>query len=193
MKIKFAMQNFVYVVFNEPKVVGVIDFLMAAMNGGRVKTKPHITIQGPFLDRITASKIMDIKNKLKGDQFLIGNPIIFETKSGVALCLKVQSKNLQSVWDKPDYPVEKYGFNPHITIYEGPRIEYAQAALDFLKSKSHRIELISSDFSILPYVSKQMEIFPHQLVAGDENAIEKMIAVGKVSSSFRAAFLRAIS
>lgn len=187
MKIK---NNFLFIVFNEPDVVGVIQYLSSIL-GGKIQGNPHLTIQGPFDEKVQLQKIESIKDKLKDDLFFIGNPGIFSTRNGVALYLKIQSPNLLSVWDKPDFPVAKYGFNPHITIYEGPDRARAERALAFLK-KNH-VELLSRDFEVVQYVSKQEDMFPVTGAIGDENAISKLMSKGKLSSSFRANFISAVS
>lgn len=173
-------------------MVGVLDFLAEALNGKRWVHPPHLTIQGPFSDRPTGGQIEGISAKLKNDTFLIANPGLFRTRKGVALYLRVQSDNLHRVWNKPDFPIEKFGFNPHITLYDGPDVEKTQRAFDFLKSGRHRIELICREFSVAPYTSKQLEMFPANGVEGDDNALERLIGAGKVTSSFRASFLSAV-
>lgn len=187
------MKYFIYIVFDDPEVVGVLDFLVEVMNGRKWRSLPHLTIQGPLDSKPNSDLIESIKNRLSSDDFLIANPGIFETKSGVALYLNVTSPNLKKVWNKPDFPIEKYGFNPHLTIYEGPDIEKAQKAYHFLRSGLYRIELICRQYSVVPYASKQFELFPVHEVKGNENAISRLIGLGKVSSSFRASFMQAIN
>ncbi|WP_141400863.1 2'-5' RNA ligase family protein [Pseudoxanthomonas wuyuanensis] len=185
--------HFVFIVFDDPYVVGVLDFLVEALNGRRWQQPPHLTIQGPLPERPTATAIEHIDKTLGGTQLLIANPGIFETMSGAAVYLRVENESLRRVWNKPDYPIEKYGFNPHITLYDGPDVEMAQRAHRFLRSGKHRVELLCDQYSVVPYVSKQIELFPRDDVVGDEKAIQRMIASGKVGSAFRASFMAEIS
>lgn len=182
--------NFLFIVFNDPVVVGVVDFLMSAMSGDKRRSAPHLTIQGPFDEKISIEKISSIKRRLSNDVLFIGNPGLFETANGVALYLGISSDNLRRVWFKPDYPIDKFGFNPHLTIYEGVDRVKAKKALDFLKR--NRVELLCRDFDIVPYVPKQSDMFPMNGSEADDAAISKMMAKGRLSSSFRAAFLAAI-
>lgn len=186
------MQYFVFIVFNDPEVVGVVDFLAGALNGKIWRQPPHLTIQGPYKDKPSALDLRQIENRLAGDELLIANPGIFETPRGAAVFLRVSSPNLRSVWNKPDFPIATHGFNPHLTLYEGPDRKRARCAYEFLRSGRHRIELICRDFAVVPYTSKQMELFPMEGAKGDEEAVQRLIWLGKVSSSFRAAFLMAI-
>ncbi|MCF7220762.1 2'-5' RNA ligase family protein [Marilutibacter chinensis] len=185
------MDHFIFIVFDDPHVVGVLDFLAEALNGRRWRTPPHLTIQGPFSEKPTAGDIQSIKDRLNDDALLIANPGIFKTRLGSAVYLRVESPNLKKVWNKPDFPIEKYGFNPHLTLYDGPNIKRVISAHNFLKK--NRIELICRNYSVIPYVSKQMDLFPAKGADGDTNAVQKLITLGKVSSSFRAAFMQAIS
>lgn len=183
-------QNFVFVVFQDPLAVGAIHFLSSSI-GGKIFDLPHLTIQGPYDEKVGLSKITSIRKKLSDDVFFIGNPGKFQTKKGCALFLRVTSENLRRVWDKPDFPVEKFGFNPHITIYEGPDEARVDAALAFLKR--HRLELLCRDFDVVQYVPKQSDLFPNLGAPPDEHAISKLSSQGRVSSSFRAGFLAAIN
>lgn len=184
-------RHFVFVVFNDPVVVGVIDFLSSVLNGSRLSERPHLTIQGPFEDKVSLEAISSIKRRLGDDTFFIGNPGFFETDRGVALFLKVHSQNLEKVWNKPDYPVSVYGRNPHITIYEGKDISRAKRACDYLKR--HRVELLCRDFDVVQYVPKQMDMFPLTSVPGDENAISIMMGRGKLGPSFRSTFMATVN
>lgn len=183
-------RNFVFVVFDDPLVVGVLDFLHSAMMGAPLRLRPHITIQGPFGGKVGAEKIRKIASVLKEDVFLIGNPGVFWGEVST-LFFRVQSENLARVWLKPDFPTNKYGFNPHVTVYEGSDTELVKRAYDFLKK--NRVELICREFSVVQYVPKQMDMFPNEGADGDDDALSKFIAKGSIPSSFRAKFLAAVN
>jgi len=183
-------QHFVFLVFADPIVVGAIQFLEGVMRPtASSRLPPHITIQGPFESKVGIDSIKLIERKLRDDIFFIGNPGVFETPKGVALYLRVASDHLRAVWDKPDYPIDKFGFNPHVTIYEGEDIPRANRALALLRR--HRFELLCRDFVVTQYVPKQLDMFPHGRTSGDDHAISKLISRGSLSPSFRAAFMAA--
>lgn len=184
-------RNFVFVVFNDPDVVGVIEFLSSVLSFGRSSVRPHLTIQGPYEEKVGIDSIEGIKRRLREDVFFIGNPGSFETPNGVALFLRATSENLEKVWDKPDFPAKKYGFNPHITIYEGADRLRVERALEYLKK--NRVELLCRDFDVVQYVPKQLDMFPLDSVRGNENAISALMAKGRISPSFRAGFISAVN
>ncbi|WP_152670038.1 hypothetical protein [Lysobacter capsici] len=183
--------NFVFVVFNDPDVVGVIDFLCCVLNEKRSHASPHLTIQGPFNEKVSIDSISAIKRRLKSDVFFIGNPGVFETEQGIVLFLRVNSDNLIKVWDKPDFPLSTYGFNPHITLYEGSDKARAKRALDCLKK--NRVELLCREFDVVQYVPKQYDMFPITSIKGNEGAISTLIGSGKIGSSFRSSFMAAVN
>lgn len=187
------MLHFVFIVFDDPYVVGVLDFLCETLNGRRWRQPPHLTIQGPLHDRPSASHLKSIEAALGGEPMLIANPGMFRTKKGAAIFLRVNSPGLRHVWNKPDFPIEKFGFNPHLTLYDGSDVAKAERGFRFLSSGKHRVELMCREYSVVPYTAKQVEMFPRDEVAGDESAIQRLIASGKVSSSFRASFMAAIN
>jgi len=183
--------NFVFIVFNEPLVVGALDFLASVVTGSGAHNRPHLTIQGPFLEKVGADSIQSIKRRLEGDVFFIGNPGLFETERGAVLFLRASSDHLLSVWNKPDYPVRSFGFNPHVTIYEGPDIPRAKRAYEFLRR--NRIELICRDFDVVQYVPRQQDMFPREGTVSDDNAISLLVGARKLSSGFRASFMAAVN
>lgn len=186
-----SRSNFLFLVFNDRQVIGVLDFLSSAFGGKGSTTDHHLTIQGPFEDKLTANDVRVAKDRLKDDVIFIGNPDAFFSSDGAVLFLRVHSDNLRKVWNKPDYPIEKFGFNPHVTIYSGPDVERVRRALMFLKK--NRLELICRDFDVVPYVSKQVELFPREVIPGDENAISYLGWKGSIDPSFRAKFLAAVN
>lgn len=183
--------NFVFVVFNDPVVVGVIGFLSSVLDRARRNSPPHLTIQGPFEEKATLEDIASIKRRLMGDVFFIGNPGLFVTQRGAALFLRAESENLSKVWNKPDFPTSVYGFNPHVTIYDGPDLARAERAYEHLKR--NRVELLCRDFDVVQYVPKQLDLFAAKATGGDENAISILMARGKLNSSFRASYMAAVN
>ncbi|GGD39640.1 hypothetical protein [Pseudoxanthomonas indica] len=184
-------RHFVFVVFNDPTVVGVLDFLHSTMMHTRLPSKPHITIQGPFDEKVGADRIHKISEALSGDSFFIGNCGYFESNGRCSLFLRAASENLERVWVKPDFPKEKFGFNPHITFYEGGDVERVKRAHKFLSK--NRVELMCSQFEVVQYVPRQMDMFPNEGVAGDTHAISRLIAQGRIAPTFRTGFLSATS
>jgi hypothetical protein len=82
---------------------------------------------------------------------------IFELPDRVVVYVKVQHEKLRQIWWKPDFPIEKYGFNPHITLYEGTDRERARRLCEFLHGE--RVSLLSWDYSVTSHVADHKDMF----------------------------------
>jgi hypothetical protein len=182
--------NFVFLVLQDSSVIGVLEFMRQTL-GGTWSGPPHVTLQGPLPEKVTSERIENIRKILRNDMVLLANPGYFETPGKAVFFYSATSPNMRKVWYKPDYPIEKYGFNPHVTLYEGPEIDRVRRAAEFLRREP--VEMICRNFDITAYVSKQQEMFPEQPVEPDEFAIQRLAWIGKIGSSFRARFMAAVN
>ncbi len=152
-------KSFIFLEFLDPEINALI-FGLRNEFGGRVQnTNVHITVRGPYYKRIDANIIKPLGKQLGDDPILIHSAGIFRNSEYVVY-LKVESKGLKNIWWKPDYPVERFGFNPHITIYVGNNEVVAEAIYKFLKKEN--ISLLTQSYKLIPYVSKQSDLFPHK-------------------------------
>lgn len=88
-----------------------------------IPKKPHITIRGP--QKSFSKKISEeVSDLLKSPEFEITvcgtDKFIVEGNYYVFLKV-VDTPDLKSVWRKPDYPIKRFGYKPHITIYWGDK------------------------------------------------------------------------
>jgi 2'-5' RNA ligase len=88
---------------------------------------PHVTIQGPFIKEkrksFSSTKIATKLNTYirtinrKGNSIHINGVGMFQNDEIYIIYLKVYpDEELKMITNKTDYPIQKYGFNPHITI-----------------------------------------------------------------------------
>jgi hypothetical protein len=73
--------------------------------------------------------------------------------------LKIQHPQLRRLWWKPDYPIEQFGFNPHITIYAGRDSRAADLVERFLQRENLRI--VCTEIRIVSHVSDHRDLFEH--------------------------------
>lgn len=182
--------SFVFVVFNDPLLLGIIEYLRNVFEVPADGLPPHLTIQGPLTEPATSDQIRHIQSVLAGEEFFIGNAGSFPTKKGVAFFLRVSCPKLGRVWNKPDFPIETYGFNPHITIYEGADVSRVEKAVKFLRREP--LETICRTFEIVSQVSRQFELFERLSVRADQYALQHFIRLGKIGVSFDARFRMAL-
>ena len=90
---------------------------------------------------------------MEGDIIRICGVDRFDFPESSVVFLRVESQHLESIWWKPDYPKQVYGFNPHISLYSGNDKVLADRVCDFLKAESLCLE--TRQFELTPYVSNQ--------------------------------------
>ena len=125
------------------------DSLMAScINAIRVlgypaeKHRAHITVRGPY-ERI-GNRVDSINRLVESSKINIhGSGNFFDTGQ-TTVYLRCASPQLKAVWDKPDY-----GFNPHITLYDGPSHDFAKKLWDIVSSRSYDISFISGPLTAL--------------------------------------------
>ena len=76
------------------------------------KHRAHITVRGPY--QRASNRLDSVNRSIESSEINIdGSGNFFESGQNTVY-LRCRSPNLESVWYKPDY-----GFNPHITLYDG--------------------------------------------------------------------------
>ena len=151
------MPFFVYLEFTDPKVREFLYSLRESINGVQ-DTKPiHITVRGPYDKQPDVESLSELNEEIRGYGVLIGGVGIFDIPSGFVVYLKVQSPQFNKIWWKPDYKIEEYGINPHITIYETSNKEAAQIVEKFIRAE--RIEIFTFSSILTVNMSKQNNLF----------------------------------
>lgn len=77
------------------------------------------------------------------------------------------------IWWKPDFSIEKYGINPHITVFETEEKSIALQVERFLRAE--RIEISTFSIALTIYAQKQMELF------GTDHNIDPMLEKKRAS------------
>ncbi|MEW8525174.1 MAG: hypothetical protein AB2552_19185 [Candidatus Thiodiazotropha endolucinida] len=151
--------EFIFLEFLDSEINALIHGLRHEFMGDAQNTNVHITVRGPYYEKIEANLIESFERQLGAEPILIHSAGMFRNKEYVVY-IKIESLNLKRIWWKPDYPIESYGFNPHITIYKGSNKSIAECAYEFLRSEN--IKLLCHAYKLTSYVSKQYELFPDE-------------------------------
>lgn len=105
---------------DDPAIKRLLDEIRQKVSKGKVPQKAHITIRGPYAQRIRAKTVEDVRNRLRaGDKIRIVGVSRFSSSSEDVVYLALDSDELRKVWWKPDFPISRFGFNPHITLFRG--------------------------------------------------------------------------
>jgi 2'-5' RNA ligase len=150
-------KRFVFLEILDPELNALIGWLREAAMGTPSRHNIHITIRGPYSTAIPEYQIARYQNTLRRDPIIFEGVGEFRDGDRRVVYLKVQHPKLRQIWWKPDFPVKEFGFNPHITIFEGTDSPRADAIFEFLKKE--RLQLLTSDFEVTSRVSDHRDMF----------------------------------
>ena len=150
-------KRFVFLEIRDPEINALVGWLREAAMGSAARHNVHITIRGPYSREIPESQLSRYQSVLRSDPIVLEGVGSFRAGTNHVVYLKVQHPKLRQVWWKPDFPIKDYGFNPHITIFEGKDGARAQAVLDFLRSEG--LSVLTPDFEVTARVSDHRDLF----------------------------------
>lgn len=150
-------KRFVFLEIRDPELNALIGWLREAAMGTPSRHNVHITIRGPYSSEIPEAQIARYQQVLRSDPIVFEGVGAFTAGERRVVYIKVQHPKLRQVWWKPDFPIKKFGFNPHITIFEGSDAHRAQTVLDFLQKE--RLQLLTWDFEVTSRVSDHRDMF----------------------------------
>lgn len=148
--------SFLFLEITDPDVNAFFGDLLLEINNVIPDEPVHLTIRGPYRDRISHTEIMDCREHLKHDVLRISGVGRFSNPGEEVVYFGVDSSNLRRVWWKPDYPITRFGFNPHLSVYRGSDRQLAAELAAFLESQD--IELLCSEFEVVPVMGRQMNL-----------------------------------
>ena len=151
-------RNFIFLQFLDAEINALLSGLMREFGNSKTESNIHITVRGPYSRRISEKDIAKFERIVRGDTILIHGIDVFRNQTENVVYIRVRSDSLKKIWWKPDFPKEKFGFNPHISLHKTPDMEFAKTITDFLKNED--IKLICHDFRLVPFASKQGDFFP---------------------------------
>jgi hypothetical protein len=117
------MPPYIYAVeFADGRVQRNLDLLRVVLNP-KTRRKAHLSLRGPYASALSDESIDVINNRLAvlAIEF-IGMGRFKEPGQGTIFIECARSSRLREVWDKPGLP-----FRPHVTAFDGPNVEYADA------------------------------------------------------------------
>lgn len=167
------MRYFVFIEFTDPKLREFLSELRSSLIGQPVAKPVHVTIRGPYDTYPEPDTLSALRENLQGYGVFIGGAGTFETNSGYVVYLRVKSPMFPEIWWKPDFSIEKYGINPHITVFETEEKSIALQVERFLRAE--RIEISTFSIALTIYAQKQMELF------GTDHNIDPMLEKKRAS------------
>lgn len=148
---------FLFVRIHDKPAINLLEEIRIKLKGKPSKSPIHITVRGPLKNRPTANKLESLWSILEGEGLLLHGIGRFEFSDREIVYIKSHSHAIRKIWWKRDYPIIRFGFNPHISLYEGPPIA-ARAVEE--KLRSLRIELFCRELSLSLYSHTGDDLFP---------------------------------
>ena len=128
---------------------------------------PHITLRGPYIyknkvAKKTSMRLNEYIDNVKNDKehLIINGVDIFENDKLYIVFLKLDNlNNLKFLARKKDYPISKYGFNPHITLFTTRDKKLAYDIKDKLNTKVMNIKCKNIEWNIHELGVKYKNLF----------------------------------
>ena len=150
------MSTFLFLEIQDPPVVELLSELRDIFSEKKKASPLHVTVRGPYKNIPDEKFLEQLWSTIEGEGILLSGIRSFEFNDKKYVYIQSLSKVIRKIWKKMDYPIYKYGFNPHITLYEGP-IQKANKIESFLKEE--RLEFYCHDLSLRLYVIGQPDLF----------------------------------
>ena len=106
------------------------------------KHRAHITVRGPY--QRAMSSLDAINRDIEGSGIDIDGSGNFFGSGQNTVYLACKSPQLEAVWYKRDY-----GFNPHITLYDGQSHEFARKLWDIVSSRTYETSFVAGPLKAL--------------------------------------------
>ena len=163
-------QNFILLQFLNAEINEFLSELRHKLGSSRTESGIHITVRGPYSGRISGKSIAKFEDKIRDEPIHIQGVDVFQNQKESVVYIRAFSNSLRKIWWKPDFPIKEFGFNPHITLYKTTDIEFAKTISNFLKKED--IDLICSDFRLIPFAAKQGDLFPPDSNLSDREPVQ---------------------
>lgn len=134
--------------FDDVGVQETLDAIVLLANP-REKRRAHITLRGPYKSQDEAENVrVDIRG---ADISICGVGNFFEYGQNT-IFLNSDSEHIRANWWKP-----KYGYNPHITLYDGDSREFAEDLYSRIKISRPFMKFSAGYSEIIRSVSGQKD------------------------------------
>jgi hypothetical protein len=150
------MSIFLFLEIQDPLVVELLTSLKSIFNNKPSVSPIHVTVRGPYKKIPDEGYLEKLWDTIEGEGVLLNGIRHFEFENKRYVYIKTHSRAIRKIWWKSDYPIVEYGFNPHITLFEGP-INIAEKIEAFLKEE--RLEFYCHNLSLRLYTPGQSDLF----------------------------------
>ena len=148
---------FLLLELTDPTINAFLWSIRRILTGRHGQGRIHVTLRGPYEGKPSSTVLNKARAALKYDVLRIADVGRFSNADGEVVFLRVDSPHLRSVWWKPTFPIERFGFEPHISIYRGRDAEFANSAAEFIATE--RLELNCAEHRLTWHCPREPGLF----------------------------------
>lgn len=150
------LSSFLFLEILDRPAVQMLNDLRAILKRKPSRSGIHITVRGPYKTPPSERILEDLWHTIAGERLLLNGIGKFEFPDRHIVYLRSHSRAIRRIWWKRDYPIIRYGFNPHISLFEGSP-KQAEAVEAFLKGEG--IELFCTRLALTLYQTSADDLF----------------------------------
>lgn len=150
-------KRFIFLEISDPQILSLITSIRESAMGAVSTSRVHVTVRGPYHREIPIRQLEYWQQLLAAHPLVLNGVGKFQAADTHVVYLKVQHPALRRIWWKPDYPIDTFGFNPHVTVYEGTNADRANRLKEFLTREG--LKLLTWDFQVAAHVSDHRDLF----------------------------------
>ena len=129
---------FYVIYFRNPNLQATLDAMRFIANP-REKFQAHVTVRGPYEQRYSLPRLQEL---IHGMEVCAEGVDTFFLANQNTVFVRCYSEDFRKVWKKTDF-----GFNPHITIYDGASREFAETLFDRLSQLTIRFDFLADELT----------------------------------------------
>lgn len=153
------MNSFVIAQLKDIEVVAFIIQMQTLLDNKKVfKMLPHVTLRGPYKETISSEILEKVKQNIPSPIVIEGSDF-FDNPQGFVVYFNTNIKTKKENWWKPTYPKNKYGANPHVTIYKGKNKILTENIVKYFNSSGFKIKCYDCEIKIHRSSGQQLSLF----------------------------------
>lgn len=154
-----------YVLYVRDKPVGDCVEAIRFLADPSAKVGAHLTVRGPYKKRVP---LRSLRWQIDGERIFVDDVGNFFQEGQNTVFFSCFSSHLQAIWKKTDF-----GFNPHITIYDGVSTSFAKKLYSIMKRYRYHFDFTAGRLE--PYVSMRKQNGFHLQLNYDQNLISRVL------------------
>ena len=137
----------------EPEIRSILNFAKFICSPNS-KTEAHITVRGPYKKRLSKKFIEECNKKIVNTKIYVDGLGNFFDSMQNTVYIDCESNDIESIWMK-----NGFGYNPHITLYDGNDNDFAYQLYNQLPKSGIEFYFTASELEVMYSSSNSRNIF----------------------------------